>query len=58
MRKLFEDKSTLNFDDLREKRDKKKEAAQKFYSLLVLQKVRNDNCIKILKFKICFSSTP
>ena len=39
MRKLFEDRNSLSYKDLEKKKDTKKDAAQKFYSLLVLQKV-------------------
>ena len=39
MRKLYEDTSTLTYNDLARRKDTKKDGAQKFYSLLVLQKV-------------------
>merc|ERR1712025_659689 len=38
MRKLFEDTSSLTYNDLARRKDTKKDNAQKFYSLLVLQK--------------------
>ena len=39
MRKLYEDTSSLTYNDLARRKDTKKDNAQKFYSLLVLQKV-------------------
>lgn len=39
MRKMYEDTSSLTYNDLAKRKDTKKDAAQKFYSLLVLQKV-------------------
>ena len=39
MRKLYEDSSSLTYTDLARRKDTKKDNAQKFYSLLVLQKV-------------------
>ena len=39
MRKLYEDTSSLTYTDLARRKDTKKDNAQKFYSLLVLQKV-------------------
>ena len=39
MRKLYEDTSSLTYNDLAKRKDTKKDNAQKFYSLLVLQKV-------------------
>ena len=39
MRKMYEDTSSLTYSDLARRKDIKKDAAQKFYSLLVLQKV-------------------
>ena len=39
MRKLYEDASSLTYTDLARRKDTKKDNAQKFYSLLVLQKV-------------------
>ena len=44
MRKLYEDTSSLTYNDLAKRKDTKKDAAQKFYSLLVLQKVPF-NCV-------------
>merc|ERR1739846_61762 len=38
MRKLYEDTSSLTYNDLAKRKDTKKDNAQKFYSLLVLQK--------------------
>merc|ERR1711862_871262 len=38
MRKMYEDRNSLSYKDLEKKKDTKKDAAQKFYSLLVLQK--------------------
>ena len=39
MKKLFQDTSILTYKDIEKKKDTKKDGAQKFYSLLVLQKV-------------------
>ena len=39
MKKLFQDASSLTYADIEKKKDTKKDGAQKFYSLLVLQKV-------------------
>ena len=39
MRALFENTASLTYSDLAKRKDTKKDAAQKFYSLLVLQKV-------------------
>ena len=39
MKKLYQDTSSLTYNDLAKRKDTKKDAAQKFYSLLVLQKV-------------------
>ena len=41
MKKLFQDASSLTYADIEKKKDTKKDGAQKFYSLLVLQKVRS-----------------
>jgi len=38
MKKLFQDASSLTYADIEKKKDTKKDGAQKFYSLLVLQK--------------------
>merc|ERR1719270_322575 len=38
MRALFENTASLTYSDLAKRKDTKKDAAQKFYSLLVLQK--------------------
>merc|ERR1719297_771438 len=38
MRALFENAASLTYSDLAKRKDTKKDAAQKFYSLLVLQK--------------------
>ena len=36
---MYEDTSSLTYNDLAKRKDTKKDASQKFYSLLVLQKV-------------------
>ena len=39
LRKMLDDSPTINFSGLARRKDTKKDGAQKFYSLLVLQKV-------------------
>ena len=57
MRKLYEDTSSLTYNDLAKRKDTKKDAAQKFYSLLVLQKVPFRSLMMGLNFKYFFFSS-
>ena len=47
MRALFENTASLTYSDLAKRKDTKKDAAQKFYSLLVLQKVGRFDKLKV-----------
>ena len=47
MRALFENTASLTYSDLAKRKDTKKDAAQKFYSLLVLQKVGRIDKLKV-----------